>query len=152
MVCEGTPVMSMVSLVASHGSSVRTHGADDIFLGGKLCILLYMFDEGFFSKDLHDRQNKQPTFLLNKIFSLLIFLLLVFFTLSNCLTQKISFSLVIILTWKISKQGGESANYFSKMVNHSQTYQQTDLHLYRIWYIYIFLLLMSSFNGVKLMP
>ena len=42
-----------------------------------------------FSKNLHDRQNKQRTFPLNKICSHLILLMLVFFPLNNCLPRTV---------------------------------------------------------------
>ena len=99
VVCGGIPVMSMVSVVASHGNTLRTYAADGIFLVPKVCILLHTFDEGFFSKNIHDRQKKQHTFLLNKICPHLILLLLVLFPLSDCLTQNEFFLFKIILTW-----------------------------------------------------
>ena len=83
--------MSMVSVVAFHGNTLRTYADDGIFLVPKVCILLHTFDEGLFSKNIHDRQKKQHTFSLNKMCSHSILLLLVFFPLSNCLNQTVFF-------------------------------------------------------------
>ena len=85
--CVGIPVIYMVSVVASGGHTMLTYGTDGIFLVQNTVHLTAHFGGGFFSKNLHDRQNKQRTFSLNKIFSHLILLLLIFFPLSNCLTR-----------------------------------------------------------------
>ena len=50
LVCEGIPVMSMVSAVASYGHTVRTYGADGIYLVQKTVHPTAHFGEGFFSK------------------------------------------------------------------------------------------------------
>ena len=100
VVCGGIPFISMVSVVASHGHHVRTYGADGIFLVKKLCILPNTFDEGFFSKNLHDRQKRQRTFSLNKICYHLVLLLMTFFPLSNFELELFYLLLAIILTRK----------------------------------------------------
>ena len=71
--------MSMVSVVAFNGRTVRTYGADGIFLVQKTVHLTTHFGEVLFSKNLHDRQKKQCKFSLNKICSHLILLLPVLF-------------------------------------------------------------------------
>ena len=153
MVCGDIPVISMVSVVPPHGHTIRTYGADGIFLVQKLCILLHTFVLGFFSKNIHDRQNKQHTFSLNKIYNHLILLLMVLCSLSNCLTRTVFFpSCNNCDMKKYQIKEGKLQTLFSKLVNHSQTYQQTDLQISRIWYIYILLLLMYSLCGGKLMP
>ena len=51
VVCGGIPIMSMVSILASHGHTVCTYGADGVFLVKKMCILPHTFDEELFSKN-----------------------------------------------------------------------------------------------------
>ena len=50
VVCGGIPVMSMLSVVASDGHTVRTYGADGIFLVEKLCILPHTLVKASFQK------------------------------------------------------------------------------------------------------
>ena len=50
LVCGGILVITMVSVVASDGHTVRTYGADGIFLVPKTVHLTAHFGEGFFSK------------------------------------------------------------------------------------------------------
>ena len=80
VVCGGIPVMYIFSVVDFYGHTVRTYGAEAIFLVQKTVHLTAHFGEGLFSKNIHDRQKKQRTFSLNKIFSHLILLMLVLFT------------------------------------------------------------------------
>ena len=50
VVCGGIPVIYMVSVVAFDGPTVRTYGADRIFLVQKTVHLTAHFCEGFFKK------------------------------------------------------------------------------------------------------
>ena len=86
VLCGGIPVISMVSVVDYDGCTLRTYGADGIIMIQKNVHLTAHFGDSFFSKNLYDRQKKQRTFSLHKIFSYLILIPLVFFTLSNWLT------------------------------------------------------------------
>ena len=62
VVCGGIPVMYMFSEVDFDGHTVRTYGAEGIFLVQKTVHLTSHFGKGLFSKNLHDRQKKQCKF------------------------------------------------------------------------------------------
>ena len=67
--------------------------------------------------------------------------LLVFFPLSNFLSRTV-FLFFLQSFWyeKYQSKEGTFRNPFSKLVNQLQPYQQTDLHISSIWYIYLLLL------------
>ena len=85
-------------------------------------LLTAHFGEGLFSKNLHDIQKKQRKISLNKIFYHLIFLMLVLFPASNCLTRTVLSLLTIILTWKYQSKEGTLWTLFQNwQTSHSPT-------------------------------
>ena len=136
VVCGGIPVMSMVSVVASNGHTVRTYAADGIFLVQKTVHLSAQVLWRDLSKILHDRQKKQCTFSLNKICSHLILVLLVFFPLSNFLNWTVLFSSCHHFDMKNIKVRRAHCKLFFKIGKPLTALPNTDLQIHRIWFFY----------------